>query len=58
MQCGPVRHRVSIAGLQASDQMTRTVQVRRTGFLLPNTLAPLKSLTIHDVYKSLVVDER
>jgi superfamily II DNA or RNA helicase len=58
MQCGPVRHRVSIAGLQASDQMTRTVQVRRTGFLLPNTLAQLKSLTIHDVFESLVHDER
>jgi superfamily II DNA or RNA helicase len=58
MQCGPVRHRVSIAGLQASDQMTRTVQVRRTGFLLPNALAQLKSLTIHDVYECLVHDER
>jgi len=57
MQCGSVRHRVSIAGLQASDQMTRTVRVRRTGFLLPDTLAQLKSLSIHDVYESLVDDE-
>jgi superfamily II DNA or RNA helicase len=37
--------------------MTRTVQVRRTGFLLPNALAQLKSLTIQDVYESLVQDE-
>lgn len=58
MQCGPVRHRVSIAGMQASDQITRTVQVRRTGFLLPNALAQLKSLAIHDVYESLIQDER
>jgi superfamily II DNA or RNA helicase len=58
MQCGRVRHRVSIAGLQASDQMTRTVRVQRTGFLLPNALAQLRSLTIHDVYEGLVKDER
>jgi len=58
MQCGPVRHRVSVARLHASDQMTRTVQIRKTEFLLPSSLAQLKSLTIHDVYESLVHDER
>jgi superfamily II DNA or RNA helicase len=58
MQCGPIRHNVSLASIQASDQMTRTVKVRRTGFLLPHALAQLKSLTIHDVYESLVQDER
>jgi superfamily II DNA or RNA helicase len=58
MQCGPIRHRVSVKGLQASDQISRTVQVRQTGFRLPDHLAGLKSLKIHDVYECLIHDKR
>jgi superfamily II DNA or RNA helicase len=42
MQCGPVRHRVTVATLQASDHITRRVQVRRTGFVLPGCPGPTK----------------
>ena len=58
MQCGPVRHRVTVAELQASDPIARTVQVRKTAFVLPDALAQLRSLTIHDAYESLIHDER
>lgn len=57
MQCGPVRHRVTIKELQGSDSIDRRVFVRRTGFTLPDALARLSSLTIHDVYESLIDDE-
>lgn len=58
MQCGPVRHLVSVKRLQASDQIARLLRVRRTEFLLPDKLTQLKSLTIHDVYESLICDEK
>jgi superfamily II DNA or RNA helicase len=57
MQCGPIRHRITIKDLQASDHIKRSVYVRRTGFILPDALARLSSLTIHDVYESLIADE-
>jgi superfamily II DNA or RNA helicase len=58
MQCGPVRHRVTVERQQTSDHLTRAVRVRKTGFLLPDALAQLKSLTIHDVYEGLIHDEQ
>jgi superfamily II DNA or RNA helicase len=57
MQCGPIRHRVGIKDLQGPDHIQRRVYVRRTGFILPDALARLSSLTIHDVYESLIDDE-
>jgi len=57
MQCGPIRHRVTVKELQVSDHIARRVYVRRTGFILPDALARLSSLTIHDVYESLIHDE-
>ncbi len=57
MQCGPIRHRVTIKELQGSDHITRRVYVRRTGFILPDALARLSSLSIHDLYESLIDDE-
>jgi superfamily II DNA or RNA helicase len=58
MQCGPVRHRVTVKTQQASDQIERLVRVRKTGFTLPKALKELMSLTIHDVYESLIHDEQ
>ena len=58
MQCGPVRHRVTVKTQQASDQIERLVRVRRTGFALPEALKELMSLTIHDVYESLIHNEQ
>jgi superfamily II DNA or RNA helicase len=58
MQCGPVRHRVTVEKQQANDQLTRTVLVRATDFFLPDALARLNSLTIHDVYECLIHDEQ
>jgi len=49
MQCSPIRHNVSVTTMQASDQMIRTVFIKKTPFHLPNSLAQLKSLSIHDV---------
>ncbi len=57
MQCGPIRHRVTVKQQQVSDHMERTVYVQRTGFALPDELARLRSLSIHDVYESLIRDE-
>jgi superfamily II DNA or RNA helicase len=57
MRCGSIRHRVTVNELQASDHINRTVYVRRTGFILPDALARLRSLTVHDVYESLMRDE-
>lgn len=57
MQCGPIRHRVTVKQQQVSDHIKRTVYVRRTGFTLPDELARLGSLNIHDVYESLICDE-
>lgn len=57
MQCGPIRHRVTVKEVQGSDHITRSVSVRRTGFILPDALARVSSLTIHDVYESLIDDE-
>lgn len=58
MQCGPVRHRVTVKTQQASDQITRLLRIRRTSFILPVALRELMSLTIHDVYESLIHDEQ
>ena len=58
MQCGPIRHRVTVKQQQATDHIKRTVHVRNTGFILPDELARLASLTIHDVYEALIHDER
>lgn len=58
MQCGPIRHRVTVKTQQASDQIERLVLVRRTGFTLPEALKDLMSLTIHDVYESLIHNEQ
>jgi len=58
MQCGPIRHRVTVEKQQASDRLTRTVRVRKTGFVLPDALARLNSLTIHDLYECLIHDEQ
>ncbi len=57
MQCGPIRHRITVKELQRADHIARRVQVRRTGFILNDALARLSSLTIHDVYESLIEDE-
>jgi len=57
MQCGPIRHRVTVKQQQIFDHIERTVYVRRTGFALPDELARLASLNIHDVYESLMRDE-
>ncbi len=57
MQCGPVRSRVTVKELEGSDRVVRRVCVRRTEFILPDALARLNSLTIHDVYESLIDDE-
>ena len=57
MQCGPIRHRVTVKEMQGADHIARRVHVRRTGFILPDALARLNSLTIHDVYASLIEDE-
>jgi len=58
MQCGPVRHRVTVEKQQATDLLTRIVRVRATGFVLADALARLNSLTIHDVYDCLIHDEQ
>lgn len=57
MQCGPIRHRVTVKQQQVTDHIKRTVYVRNTGFMLPDQLARLASLTIHDVYEALIHDE-
>ncbi len=56
MQCGPIRHRVKQEDQQAVHPMDRVVITRLTGFMLPDNLTQLKSLTIHDVYDSLIQD--
>jgi superfamily II DNA or RNA helicase len=58
MQCGPVRHHVTVKTQQASDQIERLVRVRRTGFTLPQALKEVMRLTIHDVYENLIHDEQ
>ncbi len=57
MQCGPIRHRVTVKQQQVADHIKRTVYVRNTGFILPDELARLGSLTIHDMYEALIRDE-
>ena len=56
MQCGPVRHAVSLDKQQCYDQIQRTVLVRKTGFVLTGALTELKSLSIHDIYEALLSD--
>ncbi len=57
MQCGPIRHRITVKEMQSADRIARRVHVRRTGFILPDALARLNSLTIHDLYGSLIENE-
>jgi len=54
MQCGPIRHRVKQEDQRTANPMDRIVITRLTGFILPDNLAQLKSLTIHDIYDSLI----
>jgi len=56
MQCGPIRHVVTLAKQQNNDQIRRGVLVRKTGFILRGPLAEFKSLTIHDIYEELLID--
>ena len=58
MQCGSVRHRVTVKTQQASDQLARSVRVRKTSFVLRDALIELKSLTIHDVYDAMIRNEQ
>jgi hypothetical protein len=49
--------RIDSSGTFVHEDIKRTVYVRRTGFALPDELARLGSLSIHDVYESLIGDE-
>ena len=57
MQCGPIRHCVKQEDQRTANPMDRVMITRSTGFLLPDNLAQQKSLTIHDIYDSLIQDQ-
>jgi superfamily II DNA or RNA helicase len=57
MQCGPIRHHVQQEDQRTVNPMDQIVITRLTGFMLPDNLAQLKSLNIHDIYDSLIQNQ-
>ena len=58
MQCGPVRHRVDEREQAEARPFKHTVVVRKTGFILPESIRNEERPSIHQIYSALVNDEK
>jgi superfamily II DNA or RNA helicase len=56
MQCGPVRYKVDDRQQAKERPFSHHVLVRKTGFVLPEALAPGENLKIYDLYRALSED--
>ncbi len=58
MNCGPVRFRVDDKKQAAERPFVHKVIVKKTSFRIPQSLDTEKYTAIHEIYKSLIVDDK